>query len=134
MKPGSTLERQLGDWLVNDPTPLIRRVGQKVRLSSREFLLPDRRRPDLAYHLVDGEEITGTLIVELKTVFGYREAVDQLVGYLDAFEDHDLVGGDLLAGLMIADGFPPDALNYAREQKIEVATSPSWAAAAVSDL
>lgn len=116
------LERQLEDWLVADPTPIIRRVGQAVRLSSRQFLLPDRRRPDLVYDLVDGDEVTGTVIVELKAVQGYREAVDQIVGYVDAFEEHGLGNGDQLFGMLIADGFPPEVLDYARERDIDVAT------------
>lgn len=53
---------------------------------------------------------------------GYREAVDQIVGYVDAFEEHGLGNGDQLFGMLIADGFPPEVLHYARERDIDVAT------------
>lgn len=114
------LERELEDWLVARPEAL-ESLGFNVRLRHQQLILPDRRRLDLVFDLVQPNGTSGTLIVELKAVHGSKDAVDQLVGYMDAFEELGLSDGPL-GGLLIADGFSPDQISYARASGISVAT------------
>lgn len=114
------LERDLEAWVVHH-TECLLAIGYDVQLKRQQFVLPDRRRPDLVFDLVESDGSPGTLIVELKATGGYLEAVDQLIGYLDAFRSQGLANG-VLRGLLVADGFPPDVLQYADEQGIDTAT------------
>ncbi|GGD24437.1 endonuclease NucS domain-containing protein [Nocardioides daphniae] len=114
------LERDLEAWVVHH-TECLLAIGYDVQLKRQQFVLPDRRRPDLVFDLVESDGSPGTLIVELKATGGYLEAVDQLVGYLDAFRSLGLANG-VLRGLLVADGFPHDVLQYADERGIDTAT------------
>jgi hypothetical protein len=114
------LERDLEAWLIHHTERLVQ-IGYDVRLHRQQFVLPDRRRPDLVFDLVEDDGAPGALIVELKATSAYLGAVDQLVGYLDAFTSLGLAKG-VLRGLLVADGIPPDVLAYAEEKGVETAT------------
>lgn len=114
------MERDLEAWLIHHTERLVQ-IGYDVRLRRQQFVLPDRRRPDLVFDLTEDDGSTGTLIVELKATNGYLGAVDQLAGYMDAFLSLGLASG-VLRGLLIADGIPPDVRAYADEKGIDTAT------------
>lgn len=114
------LERDLEQWLIDHPEALAG-VGYAVRLKHQQLILPDRRRPDLIFDLLDNEGVAGTLVVELKATSGYLEAVDQLAGYLNALRPGQAADA-VLEGLLIADGFDDNVLAYARATGIDVVT------------
>jgi hypothetical protein len=114
------LESDLERWIVHHPERLTD-LGYPVRLRHQQLVLPDRRRLDLVFDLLEDNRTIGTLVAELKTVGGYLEAVDQLVGYLNAVASHGLSAG-ILRGLLVADGFTPDVEAYAAEHGIETLT------------
>ncbi len=113
------LERDLEAWLIHH-TERLGQIGYDVRLRHQQLVLPDRRRPDLVFDLIADDGSSGTLVVELKATGGYLAAVDQLVGYMDAFRSLGLP--EPLRGLLVADGFSHDVLLYADEQGIDTAT------------
>ncbi|MBE7323892.1 DUF91 domain-containing protein [Nocardioides sp. Y6] len=114
------LERDLEVWLVHNIEAL-EQVGYHVYLRHQQYVLPDRRRPDLVLDRVEADGSTSTLVVELKATQGYIGAVDQLTGYVEAFRAGGFAPGPV-HGLLIADGFSPEVLAYARAQGIDTLT------------
>ena len=104
------LERDLERWLVHHPDRLVD-LGYAVRLRHQQLVLPDRRRPDLVFDLVEDGDV-GTLVVELKAGPGTRAAVDQVVGYRDALAVAAPAGAPTRA-LLVAYGFSPGVRAYA---------------------
>lgn len=119
---GVGLESDLEAWLIHH-TERLGHIGYHVGPGPyrQQFVLPDRRRPDLVFEFVEDEGVLGTLIVELKATSGYLGAVDQLVGYMHAFTSLGLANGPV-RGLLIADGYPPEVLAYADQKGIGTAT------------
>ena len=114
------LESDLERWLAHHPEKLTD-LGYPVRLRHQQFVLPDKRRPDLVFDLTEDARAVGTLVVELKAVGGYVEAVDQLAGYMTAIDALGQSAG-ILRGLLVADGFTPEVVNYAADQGIDTLT------------
>lgn len=114
------LERDLERWLIDHPERLAE-LGYEARLLHQQLRLPDRRRPDLVFEATLPDGGSGTLVIELKAVPPYREAVDQLVGYIDAMAAMQDVRQPV-RGLLIADGFSPGVQRHAAESGIDTAS------------